>query len=478
MCGLVLLAGHQAGQNIEECIERIQHRGPDVQSILADSDFAIGFQRLVINGSERDGQQPFEKDGWLSAINGEIYNYRELAEKYQIDVSDCDTDIVLPLYLRLAENVIEELDGFYSGVLINPERTQAFCLRDPMGKKPLFVGVSEDIVFITSELKAFKSIDWFKSLPKGVSTVDLSSGKIHHTKFSVDTHCNTSISQALTESVRKRLPKKQQSVAVFLSGGLDSSIVASISSRFREDITYFTLGDEEAQDAIAAQVLVKFLGLKKVVKVPLPEHKELPELISQIVRATESYNPSVVSNGLATFLLARATNQAGIKVVLTGEGADELFGGYHAFRQDEPWKETRERLISDMTFTELRRLDMACMANSVEPRCPFLDKSVKALSDQMQYEDLYNDDMNKVALRKAFSDLLPPEILKRKKTSCDVGSGIRAMVVLYLTRNGRTEREELLDIWRSHFQFDASEQFFHSYPVFDVAIDNRGVAHR
>lgn len=460
------------------CLERIQHRGPDEKVIYAEKELAIGFQRLAINGSAEEGYQPTEIKGWISAVNGEVYNFSELARRYRLGSYECDTSVILPLYLSLKENVIEELDGFYSAVLVEPDRSHAICLRDSMGKKPLFVGKSEGEVFVSSELKAFDSIDWFDVLPKGVSRVDLITGEVTLVKSFSFVCSAVSIKQSLIESVRKRLPTADQPVAIFLSGGLDSSLIASIASQFRDDILYFTLGGSATPDSVAAHAVSQFLELKNVIEVSLPEHGELPELISQIVYATESYNPSVVSNGLATFLLARAASEAGVKVVLTGEGADELFGGYHSFSEADPWQETRDQLISDMTFTELRRLDLACMANSVEPRCPFLDRDVKAQSDQLRYEDLYNNGVNKVALREAFEVFLPPKILLRKKTSCDVGSGIRGMVVNYLKRNGRTERDELLDIWKQHFKFDPANSYFHSYPVFDKAIDARGEVHR
>ncbi|MEZ7225364.1 asparagine synthase-related protein [Alteromonas sp. DY56-G5] len=478
MCGIVVLAGKQAETLIPECIERIKHRGPDEQVILTENEFAVGFQRLAINGNVQAGRQPFKVEGWLGAINGEIYNFSDLAYQYQLENHGCDTSVVLPLYLRLNEHIIEELDGFYSAVLIEPNRKYAICLRDAMGKKPLYVGNSQGEIFISSELKAFKSIDWFETIPKGVSKVCLNTGAVTSVKSFSRFHSTLSIKQALIEGVRKRLPNHNQKVAIFLSGGLDSSLVASIASKLRDDIVYFTLGNGDGDDLSAAHTVAQYLGLKNVVKIPLPKIAELPSLISQVVYATESYNPSVVSNGLATFLLAKAANKAGIKVVLTGEGADELFGGYHNFSEVEPWKATRDQLINDMTFTELRRLDMACMAHSVEPRCPFLDKDVKALSDTLGYDELYSDGMNKVTLRTVFDDFLPSNILLRKKVSCDVGSGIRSMVVNYLKRNGRNERDELLDIWKQHFQFDHSDGYFHLYPVFDSAINARGKTHR
>lgn len=478
MCGIVVLAGKQAETLIPACIKRIKHRGPDEQVVLTESELAVGFQRLAINGDVQAGRQPFKVEGWLGAINGEIYNFSDLAYQYQLESHGCDTSVVLPLYLRLNENVIEELDGFYSAVLIEPSRIHAICLRDAMGKKPLYVGSSQGQIFISSELKALKSIDWFDALPKGVSKVCLKTGVVTLVKSFRRYQSTLSIKQALIEAVRKRLPNHNQKVAIFLSGGLDSSLVASIASKLRDDVIYFTLGNCDGDDLSAAHTVAQYLGLKNVVEIPLPKITELPSLINQVVYATESYNPSVISNGLATFLLAKAANQTGIKVVLTGEGADELFGGYHSFSEVDPWKATREQLINDMTFTELRRLDMACMANSVEPRCPFLDKDVKALSDTLGYDELYSDGMNKIKLRRVFDGFLPSKVLLRKKVSCDVGSGIRGMVVNYLKRDDRSERDELLDIWKRHFQFDHSDDYFHSYPVFNSAINARGETHR
>lgn len=298
MCGIVVLAGKQAETFIPECIERIKHRGPDEKVVLKENEFATGFRRLAINGDADNGRQPFEHKGWLGVINGEIYNFSDLAYQYQLENHGCDTSVVLPLYLRLNEHIIEELDGFYSAVLIKPDRSQAICLRDAMGKKPLHVGSSQGQIFISSELKALKSIDWFDALPKGVSKVCLSTGAVTSVKSFSSFHSTLSIKQALIEGVRKRLPNHNQKVAIFLSGGLDSSLVASIASKLRDDIVYFTLGNGDGDDLSAAHTVAQYLGLKNVVKIPLPKIAERPSLISQVVYATESYNPSIVSNGL------------------------------------------------------------------------------------------------------------------------------------------------------------------------------------
>lgn len=478
MCGILLLKGLTAINRLPTLLNRIRHRGPDDQSLWSEGDTALGFVRLAINGDLVEGQQPCTDGALTSAFNGEIYNFRELAQKYTQGNCPSDTKIILPLFQLLGPDIIHHLDGFYSGVIVNNEAKRAVCLRDHMGKKPLFVGFSEGDLFITSELKALNQIDWFEPLPKGASEVDLTSGSVSKI-LDHQAHATTNnLHDLLHNAIRKRLPDSEQPLGLFLSGGLDSSLIASIASKYRDDIQYFTLGTEEGPDHHAVQTVTAALGLKKITFVPLPSESEIPALIESIVLATESYNPSIISNGLATWLLARAARQTGIKVVLTGEGADELFGGYHQFSQTEPWKETRQQLIQDMQFTELRRLDMACMAHSVEARCPFLDVTLHSLTDQFDFEQLYSSNTNKISLREGFESYLPDSILQRRKTSCDVGSGIRGMVIRYLKRNDRSEREELLDIWKQHFAFDHFHPYFHQYAVFDRFIDQRGEVHK
>jgi len=347
-----------------------------------------------------------------------------------------------------------------------------------MGKKPLFVGRSGTELFIVSELKILDELEWFELLPRGVSEVDLRTGEVSLVAEHRPIVHGRDLRLLFEEAVRKRMPLDGQPLGVFLSGGLDSSLVAAMVSRLRADAVYFTLGDAAGPDRQVVEEVVPALGLLDVRFVALPPADDLPDLLRAVVHATESWNPSIVSNGLATYLLARAAHEAGIKVVLTGEGADELFGGYHSFREDDPWRAVRARLIADMQSTELRRLDLSCMAHSVEPRCPFLDRAVRGFSDGLSFSEMYNGNENKARLRQCFEGVLPPSVLHRRKASFDVGSGIRGQVVRYLRRNGKTEREELLGIWKELFGFEPSAAHFHAYPVFDAVIDRRGETHR
>lgn len=478
MCGIVVLHGDTAEQNISAALTRLTHRGPDDQHYWIEGKLAIGFARLAINDESITGRQPYKSSCMIGAFNGEIYNADLLAKKYDLlRNSDCDTHVIAPLFAQLGEQVLSELDGFYSGVIYQLEINSILLFRDHMGKKPLFYGQANNNLFVVSELKALQNIDWFEQVPLGISKLDLATSTLTQiARHQQLTSTTSNLLSAMEQAVIKRLPK--QPFGVFLSGGLDSSIIAAITCQHRQDVTYFTLGDSDSIDVAMVEMLVKHLGLKQVIYIPLPSEQKLPRLIDKVLYATESYNPSIISNGLATYLLAQSARMKGLKVVLTGEGADELFAGYHEQLSEQEWQITRTKLITDMHFTELRRLDKCSMAHSIEARCPFLDRTVKRVADNLEHRQFYIPGHNKIALRDAFRHLLPAEIANRKKTSFDVGSGIRKLVVDYLTRNGNTEIAELKEIWQGTFTYDVDDPYFFSYPTFDSAIAKRGASHR
>ena len=477
MCGILFMYGPQSLERVKKSLPRLNHRGPDDQRIISTDMMALGFNRLAINGINEVGAQPMEHGDLVGAFNGEIYNYQTLSKKYGLPTSNSDTEIILPLFETLNNNFINSLDGFYSGVIFDRNTSTIWAVRDHIGKKPLFVGRTGNNVFITSELKAIEQVDYFATLPLGLSSVDATNGEFKLINQHQSFQTNESITQIFKKAVIKRLPASEQPIGVFLSGGLDSSLVAAVVAKHRPDANYFTLGSGD--DKKSVQEVIKALNLKNVKFIDLPKSEEIPALIQELVKITESFNPSVISNGLGTYLLSKAVHEAGIKVVLGGEGADELFGGYHKFTAaDSNWREIRNQLINDMSTTELRRLDLASMAHSIEVRCPFLDQQLRYYSDNLDFDDLYRGELNKVILRDSFGEFLPHNILWREKTSLDVGSGIRGMVVDYLTRNGNSERQNLNHIWNEHYSMDESHWYFSSYPVFDELINKRGAGHK
>ncbi|WP_299591308.1 asparagine synthase-related protein [uncultured Microbulbifer sp.] len=505
MCGLVLLYGPRAGERLPRCLQRLAHRGPDAQYHWNSGALSLGFARLAINDKSHAGRQPYCVGSYVAAINGEIYNASELRERYQLKLASTnDCHVVPALVEKLGVAALGKLDGFFAGVVFNEQDNGLIILRDAMGKKPLFWGRSGSECFITSELKALDRVDEFAALPSGISQIDLKTGNC--TKLwtmppdcELETNLSTPVALAagvkpselralITRAVEKRLPAASEPVGVFLSGGLDSSAIAALVSNLRSDARYYCLSAPSAGDGDNARLLADHLKLKQVRYLTLPDGEALTELIHKVVYVTESYNPSVISNGICTYLLAEAAREDGLKLVLSGEGADELFGGYHYYRRNDPWAETRNQLLADLRNTELRRIDLTGMAHAIETRCPFLDREICTWALALCFDDLYrwtdSGCINKAVLREAVNGLLPEQISLRRKISCDVGSGMRALVVRHLRENGCSEREALRKIWCMHFsdsfigEDHEEHPYFSAYPTFDDIIDRRGTDHK
>lgn len=476
MCGIVAIIAKNGAEECSKALNRIIHRGTNGTKIIEYNSITIGFNRLAINDLSNKGMQPFEFEDYVGVFNGEIFNTKNLAQKYEITLkSKSDIEIILPLFKKFGSEVINILDGFYSGVIYNKKTKKLFTLRDYIGKKPLFWGKQRNFKFISSELKAFPDVTNFSFVPKGFSEInddDIINIKPH--RFQKKT--KETLKESIKESVLKRLKvENDQTIGVFLSGGLDSSIIASIVASKTQNVIYYTLGSPTGVDGLFVKKLAQQLKITSQLKyVPLPKNKDHRELIENIVYHTESYNPSIISNGLASYLLSKKAKEDNIKVVLSGEGADELFCGYKIAKSIEETRLKSNVLINNLHFTELRRLDLASMANTIEARCPFLDKQVYCISQQLSLLEL----KNKQILRDLFKDDLPDEIVNRRKISLDVGSGIRKLVFECLTINNKSEREALKEIWELlFFNCNSTNKYYFKYPVFDKFIDERGPTH-
>lgn len=372
-------------------------------------------------------------------------------------------------------------EGSYAGVLFDPRNNEILCVTDRLGKKRIFLAASGKHRYLVTELKMLDAFDWFKKVPAGLcSFSDIASGEFSQIPLKNSPGGHGDIVDLLEKATLDALPSKSERLGVFLSGGLDSSVIAALLSRQGAEAIHFVLGDNDSPDVASAEAVAGELRLKNVCRVSLPKARLIPELVSRVVHATESFNPSIISNGVATLLLCEAARREGVQVVFGGEGADELFGGYHTFDESDSWKKTRDELIADLWFTELRRLDYISSGVGISFRYPFLDSRVLNFSEGLSYSDFYDGrgGQNKIVLRNGFSKILPDRILWRKKTSLDVGSGIRRMVFEYLTADGKSEKDALRLLWRNIFRFDERDPYFYSYPVFEKAISCRGGVHR
>jgi asparagine synthase (glutamine-hydrolysing) len=484
MCGIVMIIGSQ--QEPSECkkiLHAQQHRGRDHHAFISFANYHIGFNRLAIVDESSLGNQPFETDKYITVFNSEIYNHQTLRETYNIQTnSNSDIEIIAPLFELLGERIIDVLDGFYAGIIINKATNECFFLKDYIGKKPLFYVKTARFQCVASELKGITDVMAVEIIPKGISTLK-NDALVNIRQHQFEKHPTAQLKLIIQAAVRKRIPLDNGKFGVFLSGGLDSSIIASIVETYTDNANYYCLGDENNEDNRFVKILAKALHIEdKVMYIPLPSEAQIHMLIPKIIYHTESYNPSIISNGLATYLLAREAAKDGLKVILSGEGADELFCGYAITKDKHQWFEARNILIENLHYTELRRLDMASMAATIEARCPFLDRSIYAIAKQLELNDLIDETdglQGKHLLRQLFKDDLPKSIVQRKKMSCDVGSGIRKAVVEFSTQQYISEKEHLQQLWQGFFpSLPIAHDYFSSYPVFDQFITNRKATHK
>jgi asparagine synthase (glutamine-hydrolysing) len=283
MCGIIVLIGTDINEKAKKALHKINHRGLDANKIIIEENIALGFNRLAINDKSKKAMQPFEFENLIGVFNGEIYNSKEIRSEFDITTnSSSDMEVVLPLFKKFGSSLIHYLDGFYSGIIFNKSTKQLFVLRDYIGKKPLFYGKSKDFEFITSELKAIDFIDTFQFVPKGFSELNNSTINVIE-KHRLQYQTKYELRQLLISAVEKRIPKEEKMFGVFLSGGLDSSIITKIVSSLSQSVIYYTLADSNSSDLQFVNILTKSLNIEQHLRIiGLPNLDEIPELIIRL----------------------------------------------------------------------------------------------------------------------------------------------------------------------------------------------------
>lgn len=451
MCGFVCLWNFGDKALASTMIERIKHRGPDATSIvqLADAPVIMAHCRLSIVGPD-DGRQPILDHADGLVVNGEIYNNLELRSilgKWRF-ASQSDSETVLHLFRTKKGRWIDRLDGMFSFVLASDGSIIAG--RDPLGIKPLYVAAASDGLAFASELKAFDGLgfDSVESIPPG-SLFDSRYGMRQWYRLpqgaaqsdpSLDIDATAQELRLVLEAAVEKWMVADVEVASFLSGGLDSSIIAAIAQQIRKrdgisPLRTFAVGTKGSSDLISAAKVANYIGSDH--KEYIIEADDIVENLSHVIYHLESSDVDLVRSAIPTLFAARLARRD-VKAVLTGEGADELFGGYsyhHAYA-DHPRALADEltRSLSAMHNINLQRVDRITMAESLEARTPFLDKDLIAFAQAIPADlKLRKTDANaaestgstteKWILRKACADLLPDEVVWRKKAQFDEGSG-------------------------------------------------------
>ena len=431
----------------EQLLSRLHHRGPDGSGTRQVGPTWLGHTRLAIVDLD-GGEQPMRSaDGrrWVVA-NGEIYNHEELrTELGGAFATGSDSEVVLRVLERRGTDGIHDLRGMYAFCTAIADG-EVVLARDPLGVKPLYWARHDERVLAASELVAFPEDlrALVEEFPPGhhwtpadglVPFVDLRTDPLGldappQPPFADREEARVAVRETLVRSIRERM-MADVPVGVFLSGGLDSSIVAAVLARAAEPGTVvrsFAAGTEGSPDLAAARLVADHLGLEHHERVYTDD--DVVAVLPEVVRSIESYEPSLVRSAVPNYLLAELAARH-LKVVLTGEGADELFAGYHHFREmDGP---TLDAALADgvagLHHLNLQRCDRVTMAHGLEARVPFLSRELLAVAQRIPVawkllgEDGQEQAQEKALVRAAFSGWLPDSILWRRKEQFGDGSG-------------------------------------------------------
>ena len=458
MCGIVCALNIKQKSNnlradILEMSKKLRHRGPDWNGIYSDDKVILAHERLAIV-DPKSGKQPlFSSDGrYVLAANGEIYNHKELRSNLDGDynfLTKSDCEVILALFDEKRENFIDDLNGIFAFVIYDKQENEFLIARDHIGIIPLYMGWDDEgTLYISSELKALEgSCSKIEIFPPGsfLSSKDLKLTKWYKRDW-MDFKCvkdnNTSIKKlkkSLEDAVHRQL-MSDVPYGVLLSGGLDSSITSALAKKFSKNrvetqdkkeawypqLHSFSVGLTGSPDLKAARLVADKIGsIHHEVNFTIQEGLDA---IKDVIYHIETYDVTTVRASTPMYLLARVIKSMGIKMVLSGEGADEIFGGYLYFHKapspEEFHKET-VRKIDKLYQYDCLRANKSLAAWGIEGRVPFLDKEFIDIAMNINPSDkmINSDRMEKWVLRKAFESYLPNEVTWRQKEQFSDGVG-------------------------------------------------------
>jgi asparagine synthase (glutamine-hydrolysing) len=416
-------------------VKQLKHRGPDGDGVIPTPETTLGHTRLAIV-DVAGGHQPLKDgDAWI-AFNGEIYNYMDLRSKRlknQGFNTRSDTETVLRLYQRFGPKSVEMLDGMFAFAI--SWQGELFLARDPLGIKPLYYGRKDGKLHFASEVKALSLItDDIREFPAGhwyhskkgwqqYYCVECSLQDELPGVMNEDDALHT-IRNSVQDAVYKRL-MADVPLGVSLSGGLDSSIISMHASQDAPGLHSFVVSVEGGEDLDAAQLMADTLGTKH--HEYIYSEQDMLDVLPDVVYYLESFDPALVRSAIPNYMLANMASDH-VKVMLTGEGADELYAGYSYLRRFETPDDLQEELVyitEALHNTNLQRGDRMSMAHGLEARVPFLDaNSVSmALSIPPEWKLQKGGRPAKDLLRRAYVGLLPDEIVYRPKMKFSKGAG-------------------------------------------------------
>ncbi|WMI67946.1 asparagine synthase B [Mangrovimonas sp. YM274] len=458
MCGIVCAfdlkqKAEDLRPQVLEMSKRIRHRGPDWNGIFNNEKAILAHERLAIVDPASGKQPLLSDDGKLVlAANGEIYNHRVLrkqfADRYEFK-TESDCEVILALYKERGVDFVDELNGIFAFAIYDADKDEYFVARDHVGIIPLYIGWDANGTFyVASELKALEGIctkielfppghylhssdgefvQWYKR-----DWVDFDTVKDNETSIE-------KIKEALEAAVHRQL-MSDVPYGVLLSGGLDSSVTSAIAKKYAQkriesddvsdawwpQLHSFSVGLEGSPDLAAARKVADHIGtVHHEIKFTIQEGLDA---IRDVIYNLETYDITTIRASTPMYLMARVIKSMGIKMVLSGEGADELFGGYLYFHKAPNAQEFHEetiRKLSKLHMYDCLRANKSLAAWGIEGRVPFLDKEFMdvAMSINPQDKMINGERMEKWVVRKAFESYLPESVAWRQKEQFSDGVG-------------------------------------------------------
>ena len=458
MCGIVCAfdlkqKSDDLRPQILEMSKRIRHRGPDWSGIFSNDKALMGHERLAIVDPTSGNQPLFSEDGrYVLAANGEIYNHKELRQQFEgkykfKTASDCE--VILALYQEKGPAFVDEMNGIFGFAIYDTQEDTYFVARDHMGIIPLYMGWDQHGTFyVASELKALEGVcTKIELFPPGhyLSSTDKAPVQwytrdwMEFDEVKDNTTSVEDIHDALAAAVRRQL-MSDVPYGVLLSGGLDSSVTSALaklyaSKRVESDdkqaawwpqLHSFSVGLEGSPDLAAAQKVAEHIGtVHHEIKFTIQEGLDA---IRDVVYNLETYDITTIRASTPMYLMARAIKSLGIKMVLSGEGADELFGGYLYFHKAPTAKDFHEetvRKLDKLHQYDCLRANKSLAAWGIEGRVPFLDKEFMDVAMRINPKDkmINQERMEKWVVRKAFEKYLPESVAWRQKEQFSDGVG-------------------------------------------------------
>lgn len=511
MCAIVGIKG----ENITSCLKRmmvsLKHRGPDGSGVFVDGkiihgdleslkvpegSFGLGHNLLSIVGSEV--HQPIKHGRFVMVCNGEIYNFKELEEKFSLDLkTDSDCEVILGLTEKFYTGSLQDalkktlkyLDGDYALAVYDGENFAA--VRDPLGVKPLYFAPSNEVsnkfFAFASEKKALWSVGMenvevlppthmiyngdivelgdrsgnldrqdarYTSKSFRKSFDELKFDRQNEDKQNDDfDELKYALKDLLIKSVEKRV-RNLSRVGIIFSGGVDSTLLAKIALDLGVETSLYSVGRSTSPDVKFAQKAARDMHLP--LKIQTVEEEDVRKYCELVLNAIEEFNVMKLGVGMPSYIASEMGHRDGLKVMLSGQGADELFAGYNRYLKfyEEKGEKAAEDLKNDVLnlyHVNLQRDDAVTMANSVELRVPYLDHDVVnlAMKIPMKYKiKSFDDSLRKCILREVAADLgVPDEIVKRPKKAAQYGSGIHKILVKKVLKD-ETYKNKLERYWR------------------------------